>query len=73
VQQPSKKIPEGDLYGNWGRDTNENPHEPDNASNQDAAGIALTQWPISSGNLGQASQWNDLIADTELYSIIEYD
>ena len=63
----------GGLYSNWGRDTNENPHEPDNANNQDAAGIALTRWPISSGNLGQASQWNDLIADTELYSIIEHD
>ena len=63
----------GGLYSNWGRDANENPHEPDDANNQDAAGIALTRWPISSGSLGQASQWNDLIADTELYSIIEHD
>ena len=61
------------LYSNWGRDTNENQHEPDNANNQDAAGIALTRWPISSGSLGQASQWNDLIAADALYSIIEHD
>jgi len=63
---------EGGLYSNWGRDTEETQHEPDNSGEQDAAGIALTRWP-NSGNLGQASQWNDLIADDELFYIIEYE
>lgn len=62
----------GGLYSNWGRSTDEVQHEPDNASNQDAAAMALTRWPIGSGSLGQASQWNDLIATDELYYIIEY-
>ncbi|HHO55425.1 MAG TPA: DUF5011 domain-containing protein [Trueperaceae bacterium] len=62
----------GGLYSNWGKDTNLTLHEPDNASNQDAAAIALTRWPISSGSLGQTSQWNDLIATDPLYYIIEF-
>jgi len=61
------------LYSNWGRDKDEVQREPDNASNQDAAAIALTEWQLGSGNLGQASQWNDLIASDALYTIIEYD
>jgi hypothetical protein len=64
---------ENGLYSNWGRDTNETQHEPDNAGNQDAAGIALTRWHLNNGDLGQASQWNDLIATDALYSIIEHD
>jgi len=63
----------GGLYSNWGRGTDEVQHEPANASNQDAAAMALTRWPISSGSLGQTSQWNDLIATDGLYYIIEYD
>ena len=63
----------GGLYSNWGRDTNEIQHEPDNAGNlQDAAGIAITQWQLGIGNLGQASQWNDLNGASKLYYIIEY-
>jgi len=57
--------PVGGLYSNWG-------NEPDNSGNQDALAIALTQWPINSGSLGSAGQWNDLKADDSLYFIIEY-
>jgi len=61
------------LYSNWGRNRSESQREPDNTSNQDAAGIALTEWQVGSGNLGQTSQWNDLIASDALYSVVEYD
>jgi len=65
--------PMGGLFSNWGRDTNEVQHEPDNANNlQDASGIALTRWPAN-GSLGQTSQWNDLNTANELFYIIEYD
>lgn len=56
----------GGLYNNWG-------NEPDNSGNaQDAAGIAITQWPIGSGSLGSAGQWNDVNKTNALYYIIEY-
>ena len=55
----------GGLYSNWG-------NEPDNAGNQDGLAIALTQWPIGSGSLGAASQWNDLKTFDPLYYVIEY-
>jgi hypothetical protein len=48
------------LYNNWG-------DEPDDFNGQDAAGIALNDWP-----LGVASQWNDVDTDNALYYIIEY-
>ena len=65
-------APVNGRYSNWGRDTGEVQHEPDNAGNQDAAAIALTEWQLGSGNLGQASQWNDLkVADT-LFYVVEY-
>ena len=48
------------LYNNWG-------NEPDDFNSQDAAGIALSDWP-----LGMAGQWNDVDADNTLYYIIEY-
>ena len=60
------------LYSHWGKNTNLVQNEPDNAGNQDAGAIALTRWPIGSGSLGQASQWNDLKAGDALYYIIEY-
>jgi hypothetical protein len=53
------------LYSNWG-------NEPDNAGGQDGLSIALTQWPIGSGSLGSAGQWNDLIVTDPLYYVIEY-
>ncbi len=55
----------GGLYSNWGT-------EPDDAGDQDGLAIALTQWPVGSGALGSAGQWNDLIVDDPLYYLIEY-
>jgi len=59
-------TPVGGLYNNWG-------NEPDNWNGQDGLGLALTQWPISSGSLGSASQWNDVDDTNTLFYIIEYD
>lgn len=57
----------GGLFNNWG-------YEPDDYQGaQDAAAIALTEWPLGSGHLGQASQWNDLVVTDTLYYIIEKD
>lgn len=64
---------EGGLFSNWGRDTDEVQSEPDDSNGQDTAAIALTRWPVNSGSLGQTSQWNDVLADTELYYIIEHE
>ena len=60
------------LYSNWGRNTSEVQREPDNAGNQDAAAMAITEWQLGSGNLGQSSQWNDLKTADALYYIVEY-
>ncbi len=58
--------PVGGLYSNWG-------NEPDNFNNfQHCLGLALTQWPINSGSLGSASQWNDINESNDIYYIIEY-
>ena len=51
----------GALYNNWG-------NEPDDSSGQDAAGIALGDWPS-----GVAGQWNDLDTGNTLYYIVEYE
>jgi len=48
------------LYNNWGT-------EPDDFEGQDAAGIALGEWPF-----GVAGQWNDVDTGNTLYYIIEY-
>lgn len=48
------------LYNNWGI-------EPDDFNGQDAAGIALSDWPF-----GIAGQWNDVDTSNTLYYIIEY-
>lgn len=65
-------TPVAGLYNSWGRDKNELQKEPDNSANsQDASGIGITQWPVSSGSYGQASQWNDLVATDLLFSIFE--
>lgn len=53
--------PVGGLYNNWG-------NEPDNFQNQDALGLAITDWPR-----GNAGQWNDLKAADTLYYVVEYD
>jgi hypothetical protein len=56
----------GGLYNNWG-------NEPDDFDGQDAGAIALTEWPVGSGFLGVASQWNDVDDKNSLFYIIEYD
>ena len=68
-------APLNGLYSNWGRRVSDKSQmEPDNAGNaQDAAGIAITQWQLNVGNLGQPSQWNDVSGDSTLYYIVEYD
>jgi hypothetical protein len=48
------------LYNNWG-------NEPDDFNSQDAAGVALNDWPR-----GVAGQWNDVDTNNTLYYIIEY-
>ena len=53
--------PVGGLYSNWGQ-------EPDNFSNQDAAGLAIVDWI-----LGNQGQWNDVRINNSLYYVIEYD
>jgi hypothetical protein len=59
--------PVGGLYNNWGT-------EPDNYSNQDAAGICLNRWPLSDGHLGSTGQWNDVDDLTNsLYYLVEFD
>ncbi len=60
-------TPIDNLYNNWG-------NEPDDYnSNQDGLALALTQWPLNSGHLGKASQWNDVNHTNKLYFIIEFD
>ena len=55
------------LYNKWG-------NEPDNyQNNQDAAAIALTEWPVGSGGLGVPSEWNDVNTSNKLFYIVEYD
>lgn len=55
-----------DLFSNWGS-------EPDNfGSSQDCLGLGLTQWPIGSGSLGTAKQWNDVKRNNKLYFVIEF-
>lgn len=49
-------------YTNWGK-------EPDDyLNNQDALGLALTDWP-----LGKKSQWNDIDKMNKLFFVIEFD
>lgn len=53
------------AYINWGT-------EPDNFNGvQHALGLAITQWPVNSGALGSAGQWNDVDPSNKLYFIIE--
>ncbi len=57
--------PLNNAYVHWGR-------EPDNyGGNQNALGLALTEWPRGSGRLGKAGQWNDISTDNRLYFIVE--
>jgi len=54
-------MPVDSRFTNWG-------NGPDNADEQDALAMALTNWPS-----GQEKQWNDLKASNKLYYLIEYD
>lgn len=53
--------PVNSLYNNWG-------FEPDNSTDHNAVGMALTHW-----NRGSAGQWNDIQQENRLFFIIEYD
>lgn len=66
---------QNDSYQNWGGKTQYGyAKEPDDFQNaQDAAAIALDEWPKNMGFLGKASEWNDININNELYFIIEYD
>lgn len=54
-----------DLFSKWG-------NEPDDSDGQDGLGLGITQWPISTGSLGSAGQWNDIDVNNQLYFLIEY-
>jgi lysophospholipase L1-like esterase len=72
----SDGTPVAGQYNSWGHRSGNNgaQREPDDSGHQqDHAAIALTEWQIGSGNLGQASEWNDLNEGNLLYYIIEYD
>jgi hypothetical protein len=46
--------------------------EPDNYNNQDYLALALQDWPLGSGDLGLAGQWNDLAGSNKLYFVVEF-
>ncbi len=50
----------GGRYNHWG-------NEPDNFQNQDALGLALTNWPF-----GVAGEWNDVDEGNTLYYLMEF-
>ncbi len=54
-------TPIDSSYENWG-------NEPDNFSNQDGLGLAITDWAR-----GIAGQWNDIALYNDLFYIVEYD
>jgi hypothetical protein len=57
---------QGGNYNNWGNNTFQ--YEPDNfQSNQDAAAMALDNWPI-----GVAGQWNDIGSFNTMPYVVEY-
>ncbi|MBL7912411.1 MAG: T9SS type A sorting domain-containing protein [Bacteroidia bacterium] len=55
-------------YNNWGGKSTSTIQEPDNFnSNQDAAAMALGNWPF-----GIAGEWNDIAETNSIYFVIEY-
>lgn len=53
----------------WGGTSSGSPKEPDDyQGSQNAAGIALQNWPN-----GIASEWNDINASNPLYFVVEYE
>lgn len=65
-------APVGNWFVNWGGKSAGTIMEPDNWSDQDAAGIALTGWPFGTTNLGIAGEWNDIGIENSLYFIVEF-
>jgi hypothetical protein len=61
----------GNAYTNWGGTGNGTANEPDNWSGQNHAAIGLQNWPASTGHLGSAGEWNDIIGSSQLYFVIE--
>lgn len=63
----------GGLYNNWGSAFGFQ-NEPDNSGgNQDGLAIGLNKWPQTTGGLGEAGQWNDILTTEILYYIVEHD
>lgn len=58
----------GGLYNNWGGTSFGGALEPDDyLNNQDAAAMALDDWP-----LGVAGEWNDIAATNTMPYVVEY-
>jgi hypothetical protein len=58
-------------FNNWSQG-----NEPDDfgpAREQDAAGIALTEFPLGSSSWGFQSEWNDVDINNNLYYVVEFD
>ena len=55
-------------FNNW-----PNGSEPDNWREQDAAGIALTEFPLDIPPWGAPGQWNDVDINNNLYYVVEFD
>jgi hypothetical protein len=58
-------------FNNWSQG-----NEPDDfgpAREQDAAGIALTEFPLGSSSWGVQSEWNDVDINNNLYYVVEFD
>ena len=59
--------PVAERYTNWGV-------QPDNAGgSENALAMGLANWPAPFYDLGSTGQWNDLEADNQLLSLIEFD
>lgn len=65
------------AFVNWGGKSTGTINEPDNyfyQTDQDAAAIALTEWPYGAPQIywyGIASEWNDIAISNTIYYIIE--
>lgn len=60
------------TYQNWGGKSKGVPNEPDNFNlSQHHGAIGLAGWPLSSGSLGSAGEWNDITGTSQLYFVIE--
>ena len=61
------------AYIYWGGTSEDRCNEPDNyAGHQNAAAIALADWPKGAKALGHAGEWNDINESNKLYFVIEY-